>query len=1082
MAIPGADDWADIYADWADGTPAGDNSGAFAISFIEDTFANNPINGSAEPWVPGRTPEVSFFTGGGSKDTLCVQDPCEDGSGGAGGPWLYDTVNDQVPDKNDIVNAFAAAYDDPDDGTIFYFGLDTYSVQGAANAGFWFFRQPVGLEPLNGGTSAGFTGDHSDGDIFVSVAYEQGGKVGLVEVYDWDNTPGPGGKPLGPQLILTSADADCASASADDDVCGVINLTPGEDPAFDYANKGVDTLPADPESYKYESAAFVEFGMNLEAILDQDIGCFSTFLAETRSSPSLTAQLKDFALGSFPVCGNNVTKSGDELSKVGDVVTYTVTIENTGRATLYKESIIDSLVGDLTDGTNAAIVSSDCGASLDPGASCTITYQYTVQAGDLDPLENTVDIVYREFADFTDPNNPVFSGLSFPATSSWEVNLFQPSITFDKTGDTLSKVGDDVSYVITLNNTSSADTPDLECTITDAMLDINKNVTLASGASDVTNTTYAVQPGDLDPLTNTANVSCSPIGFPNVLDASDGHSVDLFQPSITFDKTGDTLSKVGDDVSYTLTLNNTSSADTPDLVCTITDVLLDINKNVTLASGRSDVTNTTYTVQAGDPDPLVNTADVSCSPVGWPNTLTASDGHSVNLFQPAIAADKTGDALSKVGDDVDYTITLSNNSSADTPDLVCSVSDTLLGSFGPYTIVSGGNQVINASYTVQAGDPDPLLNTATVTCSPDGWSNVLTADDGHSTNLFEPSVTIDKTGDALSKIGDDVDYTITVNNTSSADTPDLVCSVSDTLLGSFGPYTIVSGGNQVINASYTVQAGDPDPLLNTATVTCSPTGFPNVLEASDGHSTNLFQPSITLDKSGDPLSKIGDPTDYTITLNNTSSADTPDLTCTVTDTAIGVSEEVVLASGDPAHTINATAAIPAGASDPYVNTAEVTCSVTGFPNVLGKTASHSVNLFDPSITLEKTGDPLSKIGDPTDYVITLTNTSSNDTPALTCTVTDAAIGVDDTVTLAAGDPAHVINATAAIPAGASDPYVNTAEVTCSRDRLPECARQDSFALSEPVRPIHHVGEDRGSLIEDRRPDGLRDYLDQHLIQ
>ena len=39
-------------------------------------------------------------------------------------------------------------------------------------------------------------------------------------------------------------------------------------------------------------------------------------------------------------------------------------------------------------------------------------------------------------------------------------------------------------------------------------------------------------------------------------------------------------------------------------------------------------------------------------------------------------------------------------------------------------------------------------------------------------------------------------------------------------------------------------------MLNTATVTCSPTGFPNVYEAADSHSTNLFQPSITLDKTG----------------------------------------------------------------------------------------------------------------------------------------------------------------------------------------------------------------------------------------
>jgi hypothetical protein len=51
--------------------------------------------------------------------------------------------------------------------------------------------------------------------------------------------------------------------------------------------------------------------------------------------------------------------------------------------TLYKQSIIDDVIGNLT--ANAG-----CGASLAPGASCTITTDYEVQADDPDPLVNTV--------------------------------------------------------------------------------------------------------------------------------------------------------------------------------------------------------------------------------------------------------------------------------------------------------------------------------------------------------------------------------------------------------------------------------------------------------------------------------------------------------------------------------------------------------------------------------------------------------------------------------------------------------------------------------------------------------------------
>jgi uncharacterized repeat protein (TIGR01451 family) len=614
------------------------------------------------------------------------------------------------------------------------------------------------------------------------------------------------------------------------------------------------------------------------------------------------------------------------------------------------------------------------------------------------------------------------------------VPLFQPSITLDKTGDTISKVGDSVNYTITLTNTSSADTPTLNCTITDSLLGINKSVSLASGASDVTNQSRTVVAGDPDPLVNTSSASCSPSGFPNVLTASDSHSVNLFQPSITLDKTGDTLSKVGDSVDYTITLTNTSSADTPTLSCTITDALLGINKNVNLASGANNVTNQARTVLAGDPDPVVNTANASCSPAGFPNVISASDGHSVNLFQPSITFNKTGDTLSKVGDSVDYVITLTNTSSADTPTLSCTVTDALLGVNKNVSLASGANDVTNTSRTVLAGDPDPLLNTANVSCSPAGFPNVLTASDGHSVNLFQPSITLDKTGDTTSKVGDPVNYTITLTNTSSADTPTLSCTITDALLGVNKNVNLSPGQNNVTNQSRTVLGSDPDPLVNTSSASCSPAGFPNVLTASDSHTVNLFGPSITLVKTGDTLSKVGDSVNNTITLTNTSSADSPNLNCTITDALLGVNKSVNLAPGANDVT-NASRTTLAGDPDPIVNTANASCSPVGFPNILTASDGHSVNLFQPSITLNKTGDTLSKVGDSVDYTITLSNTSSADTPNLSCTVTDPLLGLNGSATLASGGSA-TFTLSRTVLAGDPDPLLNTASASCSPAGFP----------------------------------------------
>lgn len=161
-----------------------------------------------------------------------------------------------------------------------------------------------------------------------------------------------------------------------------------------------------------------------------------------------------------------------------------------------------------------------------------------------------------------------------------------------------ARLGDSASYTINLRNLSSPDTPDLVCTVSDPTIGFSKDVTLASGRSDVSNVPFTIPVGADDPFPNGASATCSPVGFSNVYRASDDHDVNLFQPAIRLTKTGDPLSKIGDRVSYTITLSNLSSADTPDLVCMVSDPTIDFSKNVTLASGESDISNVPFTIRA----------------------------------------------------------------------------------------------------------------------------------------------------------------------------------------------------------------------------------------------------------------------------------------------------------------------------------------------------------------------------------------------------------------------------------------------------------------------------------------------------
>lgn len=952
------DDWDKVYA----GT-----SSAFATAFIEDTVG---------------TAETSFYTGGGSKD----ERPISTGNQ----HWEWNNTNDVIPDKDDISHAFAAAYVEPGSGhTIFYFGADRFDTSGDAEIGFWFFRQRVTL-----GTKPNFNGEHEVGDILVLANWGGSNKVGDIAVYEWVG----GNNPL--TLLKDTTQADCSAAPANDPVCAVVNNQAGETPPWSYTNKD--------GQHSYKATALFEGGIDVNDLLGvQEIGCFSTFLAATRASHSTTAQLKDFALGAFPVCGIKVTKTGDALSKIGDPVDYTITIENTGRATLYKRNISDTLLGAITtngvDQSNTYVLANTCSASLAPDASCTITLRRTVQAGDPDPLPNTASILYSEKSDFT--------GLEFTASDDHTVNLFQPAVTIDKSGDSLSKETDAANYTFTITNMSSEDSPNLTlASISDNVIgDLLSQATAAGCDVLIYNevcsfsVSRTVLSGDPDPLVNTVNVLYHPVGFPNNITASDGHSVNLFQPSVSIEKSGDALSKIGDDVTYHFKITNTSSNDSPNLILdSISDDVLGnlasyASGCTSLAPGAVCEFDVPWTVAAVDlhpadgqaDDPVINTVAIHFHPENFPNDISATGSHELNLFQPSIAFAKTADTeLSKATDDVNYTLTLNNTSSADAPDLVCTITDAKLGVNKTVTLAAGDGDVTNVAYTVQAGDPDPLVNTASVSCSPTGFPNVLSATSSWSINLFQPQVKIEKSGDALSKIGDSVTYHFKITNLSSADSPNLMLdSISDSILGLLTAPSecddLASNASCAFDVPWTVAVGSPDPVVNTVEVHYHPVNFPNDIVATDSHELNLFQPSVTLTKSGPAYSKASDTATYNITINNTSSGDSPNL-------VLNSFSDSVVAGVTPPSACNALAAgtscsfsytyvVQTGDPDPLVNTATVHYHPDGFPNDITAASSATTDLLHPSFTVSKTckAEPISQVG-PAIFTITFNNTGDAD--------------------------------------------------------------------------------------------------------
>src|SRR3990172_8607376 len=488
------------------------------------------------------------------------------------GTWNWDTGN--APAKDDLSNVYAYARRAASGDLILYTGLERLAEDGASHVDVQFYRQDIGLDKalpcgshLSGGAGDGspceFTGQRSEGDLMVSMDFENGGALGMVRIFTWNEASqqyqlefdleGEGCNPSNG----FPADVACAFNSAAAGIDG------GPWPNYDRHGNVVTTLPGN---------SFTEVGVNVSDVLG--FVCINSVMAVTRTAPpgqdasNINSELKDFTPPqAFAVCDLDVQKTGSETSKVGDDVSYEITIANSGAVTLYKQSIIDSLLGDLTDGTNAYIDSSDCGASLVPDASCTVTLTYTVQPGDPDPLPNTVDVVYD--------TQPGLSGEEASGSSSHDVELFQPGLVVDKSADrTLAHVGDAVNYTFLITNTSSSDSPDLvaDTVIHDVLGDLldgsNPFVTssdcgasLAAGASCTITAARTVQDLDDDPLVNTVTVHYHPDGFPNDITGSDSHSVDIIHPNIEVVKECTPQVHPGDTIDVIARVGNTG--DTP---------------------------------------------------------------------------------------------------------------------------------------------------------------------------------------------------------------------------------------------------------------------------------------------------------------------------------------------------------------------------------------------------------------------------------------------------------------------------------------------------------------------------------------
>lgn len=375
------------------------------------------------------------------------------------------------PDKNDITNAYAAAYVcppatpncDPGD-LIIYFGADRYSNTGDAFMGFWFFKERVSL---NGDGS--FSGQHRVGDILVLMNYPQGANaMPEVQVIEWN----PALQDVGTNLHLlysstTSGANPLCNTGASTDACAITNSMDELSP-WPYTPKS-----GTPGTFPYES--FFEGGINLTRILG-GAACFSSFMAETRSSTSVTATLKDFSLGEFPVCGIAVTKTCD-------VLRLTDASDPTDRYFLasFSGAVTNTGAGTFTAGETLHVVD-DAGTPNDPADDVVIDQ---VLAADFKPGD-VLNFSGQFYTNDNPPFNTVTASVSFGDTN-FPADPYSIACTPLQLNPALSATKQCVTALETVNNvlTVRVDFNGQVCNNGDVPLTIeaidNKSGTLVSG-------------------------------------------------------------------------------------------------------------------------------------------------------------------------------------------------------------------------------------------------------------------------------------------------------------------------------------------------------------------------------------------------------------------------------------------------------------------------------------------------------------------------------------------------------------------------------------------------------------------------
>ncbi len=702
------------------------------------------------------------------------------------------------------------------------------------------------------------------------------------------------------------------------------------------------------------------------------------------------------------------TASVDSVPETGGDVTFTFVVENTSAVdSVTITALNDSIYGDLNGQGDCAI-----GATLAPGANYTCAITETVSGDASQILTNVLTVTA------TDDDGGTVEGED-DATVNFEDVL--PDISIVKTANptSIDEPGALVEFIIVVTNDGLEDATITSLTDSDFDLAGQCNdavgTVLDAGASYTCVFTEFVfgnpATGDHE---NTATVTASDDDGNSDTDSADEIVViNPVAPVITVDKTAnpETVDEPGGLVTFTVVVGNESAASDPVTIASLTDDIHgDLNGQGDCSVPQTILPGDSYTCEftvlvagnAGDIETDVVTANGS-DDEGTPASAFDDATVTINDIAPVIVVTKDGSAtVPEAGGDATYTITVTNNSAPSDPVTVTSIADDKFGDLlpeaeaangGPIALAPGESFSFDITRTLDLNAGDLHVNVVTV-CADDDEGTENCDDDDHVVvgENVDPVIDVTKTPDqdAVFAPGEDVIFTIRVENNSVQTDPVTLTSIIDDVFGDVSaecvlPQTISSGGAFECDITRMI-IGDH---INTATVTGTDDEGTEVSDSDDA-TVDVVDPSLTVVKltNGFDGGAILEGADITWTYQVTNDGDVPLTGVAVTDDQ-GVTVNCPVDSLAPDESTVCVATGTAIVGD-YANVGTATGSYT---DADGDTANPSdtdpSSYFgaDPSVAITKTfaDDSVIAGGAGSSFDLVVTNDGNVDLTDLTVT-------------------------------------------------------------------------------------------------